>query len=294
MPDTSNIPVVDVRKEKEKIKSERKQLKDEAKRQKAEAKKRAKELQKQEDSLVEDEEGSGGISAALVTIIIVVVWLAILVLLIKLDVGGFGSGVLRPILKDVPVLNMILPADTVTETEHPEEFGGYTSLRDAVEQIRILELQLEQAQTVNATDAEEITRLKAEISRLQTFEDTQLEFEKIKNEFYEEVVYAENGPGAEEYAKFYESMDPVLAQALYQQVVKEQAADKEMEDYALAYSSMKPKEAAAIFEQMTDNLELVARILETMTAEDRGGIMGVMNEEVAARLTKLMDPKSEW
>ena len=290
MADTNNIPVVDVRQEKQKIQNEKKQLKADQKRQKAEAKKRAKELRKQEDSLLDDEESSGGFPAVLVTIIIVVVWLAILCLLIKLDVGGFGSGVLKPILKDVPVLNLILPSDNVTETEDSAEYGGYSSLRDAVEQIRVLELQLEQAQTVNAADEEEISALKAEVDRLQTFEDSQLEFEKIKNEFYEEVVYAENGPGAEEYQKYYETMDPVLAQTLYQQVVKEEAADKELDNYALAYSSMKPKEAAGIFEQMGDNLDLVAKILGRMSAEDRGNILGVMNTEIAARLTKLMDP----
>ena len=53
---------------------------------------------------------------------------------------------------------------------------------------------------------------------------------------------------------------------------------------------MKPKEAAEIFEQMTDNLELVAKILWQMEADDRGKILGVMDEEVAAKLTKIMDP----
>ncbi len=288
----NGIPVVDVKQEREKIKNEKKQLKEESKKQKEEAKKRAKELEKQESELDDDDESSGGVSAALVTVFIVLIWLAILCLLIKLDVGGFGSGVLRPILKDIPVINLILPGDTVTETDDVTEYGGYTSLRDAVEQIRVLELQLEQAQTVTAADEEELALLRAEVERLKTFEDSQLEFERVKNEFYEEVIYADNGPGPDNYVKYYEAIDPTLAETLYQQVVQEQQVDKEMEDYALAYSSMKPKEAAAIFEDMADNLDLVARILGTMTAEDRGSILGVMDEEIAARLTKIMDPQN--
>lgn len=288
----NGIPVVDVKQEREKIKNEKKQLKEESKKQKKEAKKRAKELEKQESELDDDDESSGGVSAALVTVFIVLIWLAILCLLIKLDVGGFGSGVLRPILKDIPVINLILPGDTVTETDDVTEYGGYTSLRDAVEQIRVLELQLEQAQTVTAADEEELALLRAEVERLKTFEDSQLEFERVKNEFYEEVIYADNGPGPDNYVKYYEAIDPTLAETLYQQVVQEQQVDKEMEDYALAYSSMKPKEAAAIFEDMADNLDLVARILGTMTAEDRGSILGVMDEEIAARLTKIMDPQN--
>ena len=57
---------------------------------------------------LEGEEG-GKLLIVLVTVIIVVVWLAILALLVKLDVGGFGSTVLHPMLKDVPYVNMILP-----------------------------------------------------------------------------------------------------------------------------------------------------------------------------------------
>ena len=60
----------------------------------------------------------------------------------------------------------------------------------------------------------------------------------------------------------------------------------------MAYSSMKPKKAAAIFEQMTDNLNLAARILKTMSAENRGDILAEMDPAIAAKLTKIMDPES--
>ena len=292
--DEMDIPVVDITQEKAKLKEEKKKLKEENRQQKKEAKARAKELAKQEASLADADESSGGtISAVAVTIFIVLIWLAILGLLIKLDVGGFGSNVLRPILKDVPVLNLILPEDNTVETEDEEAYGGYTSLRDAVEQIRVLELQLEQAQTVNSADEEELERLRAEVERLQTFEDNQLEFEKIKNEFYEEVVYAENGPGVDEYIKYYESMDPTTAETLYAQAIAGQQVDAKLTEYAQAYSEMKPKEAAAIFEAMEDDLELVAQILNQMTAQERGDILGVMDPEIAARLTKLMNPSEE-
>ena len=48
----------------------------------------------------EEEEGSSSkLAVALVTLVIIIVWLAILALLIKWDVGGFGSTVMRPLLK---------------------------------------------------------------------------------------------------------------------------------------------------------------------------------------------------
>ncbi len=280
---------IDNKAEKQRLKEERKKIKEEQKAQRKEAKQRAKEISAQEASLSEDEE-AGGVSVFLVTVVIVIIWIAILCLLIKLDVGGFGSNVLAPVLKDVPVVNKILPSEAVVSTDDEESYGGYTSLREAVDYIKELELEIEQMQSNSNLDSEEMDELQAEIERLQTFEDSQVEFERIKTEFYEEVVYAEKGPGAEEYQKYYEMMDPTTAEYLYKQVVQQVQQDKELENYAQAYSEMKPKEAAAIFEAMTDDLDLAAKILNLMSAEDRGKIMGVMDAEIAARLTKIMDP----
>ena len=276
--------------EKKRINEDKKALKAEQKSQKKLARKRAKEIAAREADLADSEEG-GGVSVFLVTVIIVVIWLAILALLIKMDVGGFGSGVLAPVLKNVPVVNKILPKDSVTETQDEVSYGGYSSLREAVDYIKLLEQELEQAQSSNQTDTEEITKLKEEVLRLKEFEDKQVEFQRIKNQFYEEVIYADNGPGPEEYVKYYESMDPATAEELYKQVVAEQQVSKEIQDYAQAYSEMKPKEAAQIFEAMPNNLELAAKILGQMTAQDRGKILGVMDPDVAAKITKIMDPE---
>ena len=283
--------VIDTKAEKKRLKEEKKKLKQEQKNQRKEARQRAKELALEEANLSDDEE-SGGFSVFLVTAIIILVWLGIILLLIKLDVGGFGSQVLAPVLADVPVLNKILPESEETESTTGEDYGGYSNLKDAVNDVEALKVQLESAQaTVNA-DAEKITELQNEVTRLKTFEDKQLEFQRIKNEFYEEVVYAEKGPGADEYIKYYESMDPETAENLYKEVVKKEAVSDEIKEYAQAYSEMKPKQAAAIFEGMTDNLDLVAKILGVMEPDDRGAILGVMDSTVAAKITKIMDPDS--
>lgn len=283
--------VIDTKAEKKRLKEEKKKLKQEQKSQRKEAKQRAKELALEEANLSDDEE-SGGFSVFLVTAIIILVWLGIIALLIKLDVGGFGSQVLAPVLSDVPVLNKILPESEETESTTGEDYGGYSNLKDAVNDVESLKVQLESAQaTVNA-DAEKITELQNEVARLKTFEDKQLEFQRIKNEFYEEVVYAENGPGPDEYVKYFESMDPETAENLYKEVVKTEAVSEEIKEYAQAYSEMKPKQAATIFEGMTDNLDLVAKILGVMEPDDRGAILGVMDSTVTAKITKIMDPDS--
>lgn len=279
--------------EKKSIAEEKKKLKAEQKAQRKEAKKRAKEIARKEDELAEEGEKNGMVTF-LATLVIVILWLAVVCIIIKLDIGGFGSTVLKPILEDVPLVNRILPGVSLTETSDPESYGGFTSLRDAVDQLKQLELEIDRLQTVNKTKDEQIELLTAEVLRLREFEEKQVEFQRIRTEFYEEVVYAANAPGLEEYKKYYESMDPATAEYIYRQVIIQMQESEEVRNYAAAYSQpqMKPKQAAAIFEDMQDNLQLVARILKIMDAESRGAILGAMNPEVAAKLTKIMNPES--
>ena len=69
--------------------------------------------------------------------------------------------------------------------------------------------------------------------------------------------------------------------------------EKKVEDYVSMYSSMKPKQAAAIFDTMTNDLKLVAKILQAMDVESSSSILGAMNTETAAKLTKLMEPSNK-
>lgn len=272
------------------LKESQKAFKQEQKNQRKEAKKRAKELENQERELDEQIDGTNA-SVVVVTIFIIVIWLGILCLLVKMDVGGFGSNVLTPILKDVPVINKILPSDSATETKD-KAYGGYNSIKEAVEQINSLEQQIEKLQTANTSYSEQIEALKAEVQRLQTFEDNQVAFQRIKEQFYEEVVYAENGPGAEEYRAYYEEMDPTTAEALYKQVIQEEAVSAKTKEYVATFSNMDASSAAAILSAMTDNLNLAAEILENLSSSSRASIMAEMDPSIAAKLTKIMNPNS--
>lgn len=277
--------------EKKKLQNEKKKLKSEQKEQKKLAKKRAKEIAAQEAELAEDEEG-GGFFTFLATLAIIAVWIAILCVVIKLDVGGFGSNVLTPVLKDIPVVNKILPTPAQQEAPADEDNGEYANIGEATEQIKSLELQLQEAQSQNLAQQEEIANLRATVARLEGFEDKQVEFQRIQTEFFRDVVYAENGPGLEEYVKYYEAMDSTTAEYIYRQVITQLQKDSEIQEYAATYAGMKPKQAAAIFEAMQDDLKLVARILEAMTPEERGAILENMSPDVAAKLTKIMNPES--
>ena len=76
---------------------------------------------KDKDKIVGEENESGGskLVTALIAIVIILIWLAVFAFLIKMDVGGIGSKVLYPVLKDVPVVNKILP--NVSEDVQAEE-----------------------------------------------------------------------------------------------------------------------------------------------------------------------------
>jgi flagellar motility protein MotE (MotC chaperone) len=239
---------------------------------------------------IDDEDEGFSPSVLLIVILIVIIWIAILALLVKLDIGGFGSSVLRPILKDVPVINKILPEPSETE----EYVGDFDNLPDALAEIERLNKQIDdlkkQLAEGDGEESEEIKALKEEIVRLRTFEDSQVEFQKLKTEFYEEVVFSEKAPEIEQYKAYYEEIDPDNAEYLYKQVVQQLETDKIMDEYVKAYSDMKPKQAAAIFNEMGDNLELVAKILGHMDTSPRAKILQAMDKDLASRLTKIMDP----
>ena len=116
------------------LKESQKAFKQEQKNQKKEAKKRAKELENQERELDEQIDGTNA-SVVVVTIFIILIWLGILCLLVKMDVGGFGSNVLTPMLKDIPVINKILPTENVTESTKDKSYNGYNSIKEAVDQL---------------------------------------------------------------------------------------------------------------------------------------------------------------
>ncbi|MCR5626024.1 MAG: hypothetical protein K6F99_01775 [Lachnospiraceae bacterium] len=244
-----------------------------------------------------EEEDEGGIlSVVLVTVVIVIIWLAILALLIKLDVGGFGSNIATPILKDIPGVNKVLPGYSLTASGNSaEESGsvGYDNLEDAVARIKELESELMMAEEGVNNSQQTIADLQSQISRLETFRDNQVAFEKIRDEYYNEVVFGDSAPSISEYRKYYEEINPTNAEILYKQVVQQEAADEKLEDYAKAYSSMKPKEAAGIFESevMKGNIELSAKILGVMSADSRGNILGKMDPEIAGQITKVMEPE---
>ena len=239
----------------------------------------------------EEESGGGKAAVVFVTLMIIVIWIAILAVLIHFDVGGFGSTVMQPILKDVPYVNKILPKTEEEETKTKKDSKyPYKTVDEAVAYIKELEKELADAKESNSENDAYVADLEAQAAQWKEYKENEQKFEEEKAKFYKEVVFSDQAPDINEYKKYYESIDPQNAENLYKQVVEQQEKDDDMSDYVKAYSQMKPKQAAAIFDTMTDNLELVAKILSAMKADARGDILGNMKTDTAAKVTKLMEP----
>ena len=166
----------------------------------------------------EEEKETSKVLIFFVSLLIVLIWLGIIGVLIKCDVGGFGSSVLYPMWKDVPYLNRILPdvekeLYSTEDTQYP-----YGSLAEAVERIKELERQVDALSAQSVTDSDTITQLEEQQKELQAYREREAEFEKEKEKFYEEVVFSDKAPDIEQYKIFYESIEKDNAEILYKQV----------------------------------------------------------------------------
>lgn len=236
-----------------------------------------------------EEKAGGGLLSAVIIFLIIVVWLAAMVVLIKMDVGHFGSRVLRPVLKDVPVLNLILPAasdeEAAAETDLP-----YKNLSEALDRIEELESQVTTDQATIQTQQEELQEKDNEIARLKVFEEDQQSFNELKNNFYNEVVYGNSAPDADTYIEWYESIDSEAAEEIYRQVVAQEQTDKDIQELATSYADMDPAAAAKILQTMSGDLDTVAKIMDSMSPSDKAEILAEMDPNFAANITKKLMP----
>lgn len=249
-----------------------------------------------EDEDLEDEkEGKKGNRAmsSLIAVFIVIIWIAIFALLIKLDVGGFGSSVMYPVLKDVPVLNKILPSDGQGEEQISQSGNAYATIREAVDRINELENQIAIYKQNADDNAEQISTLTAELKRLKAYEQNLTYFEQLREKFDKEVVFSDKAPDIEEYKKWYEELDPDNAEKIYQQVLQQMQKDQVIQDLADRFAAIKADAAAAIFEEMTGDLEKVANILMCMKRDQSSAILGAMDSTLAAKLTLLIYPTDD-
>ena len=244
------------------------------------------------DNSNEKGEGIGSkIGTAVLVIFIILVWLAIFALLIKMDVGGMGTK-LRPLIKDVPLLNKILPdatdEDLIAENNYP-----YKNIDEAVEVIKQLEREIDEMNETDEANRKRIIELQNEVARLKAFEADQEAFEERVKRFDVNVVYNSQAPDIEEYKKFYEEINPETAEEIYRQVLEQLQYDEMIKQKADLLRNMKPAQAAKALEEMTADLEYSCKVLLAMKATEATPILDKMDPLFVARLLQTMHDMDE-
>ncbi|SEP91994.1 magnesium transporter MgtE N-terminal domain-containing protein [Butyrivibrio sp. TB] len=268
------------------LKADRKQLRSDQKAAAKEARLRAKEMEEAEAELNGDIHG--GLGSFLLILLIILVWLLLMAIMIKFNILGLGD-TLTPALKDIPYIKNLLPgAQTVQMNNSGEDSSQVVA--DNSDYVASLEQELSRQLALNASYAATIDKLNAEVARLEPFEEEQAEFDKQRQQFYQDIVYNDNAPDASAYASYYAMIAPEEAAEIYEQIASDEISDEEVKVYAATFTAMKPKEAAAIFNNMS-NITLVARILQQMGSDDRAKIMGKLDTEVAEKVTELLEPE---
>lgn len=233
----------------------------------------------------ENEGGGSKLVNALIVLVIVLVWLAVFAFLIKLDVGGIGSNILYPVLKDVPVINKILPAPS-EEMQASEDNYAYTTLKSANERIKELESQLEAQGGTTAANSDYIANLEAQVKNLQKYKDQMDDFDKKVEEFNEKIVFNDNAPDISEYRTYYESIEPENAEKIYRQVMQRERYNEKAKELATYYANMDAAKAGQVLSEMSEDLDLICDILQNMTEKQAAAIIQELDNEYAAQITK--------
>ena len=213
--------------------------------------KKKREMQEELDEL-RGRTAKGKAVCVLVFFVSLGVLLGFFVGMVKLDAGGIASNVLAPTIGDVPVLRSILPA--------------------RLQKKNASELAAEQKQQEAAAAAEAEQAAEEEAAAEAAAEEAAAEEETAAEEAAAEEA-AEEEAAAEE--------------AAAEEAAAEEA--KALQDYVATYSAMKPKDAAKVFDSMMpDQEDLVVRILENLTSNQRAAILSKMSVANAAILTEKM------
>lgn len=238
-----------------------------------------------------NEEKKGGLLTVFIVILIIVIWVAIFALLINLDVGGLGT-TLRPVLKDVPLVNKILPEVSDDEIAWENDLA-YKDIIEANQRIKELEILVDKLTIESEDKDDEITALTSQVNRLKEIEKQMADFEDRVYEFDKQIVYAENAPSIEEYIKWYETISPENAERIYEMAIQKEAYNATIREKASYYEKMKTSAAADIFENMTADIEYVCKLLYCMKVQTVSDILAAMDPLYAAKITRKMKEMDE-
>lgn len=238
-----------------------------------------------------EEEKKGGFLTVFIVILIIIIWMAIFALLINLDVVGIGTS-LRPLLKDVPLVNKILPPVGDDEIAWENDLA-YKDIVEANQRIKELEILVDKLTIDNEDKDDEITALTSQVNRLKELEKKMADFEDRVYEFDRKIVFGEHAPSIDEYIKWYETISPENAERIYEMAIQKEAYNVTIKEKAAYYEKMKASDAAEVFENMTADLEFVCKMLYCMKVQSVSDILSSMDPLYAAKITRKMKEMDE-
>lgn len=222
-----------------------------------------------------------------------IVFLIVLLLLFGAGVAifGFNVGNIRdeyvyPLLRDIPVIGEWIPQE---ENAEQDEYSDLTKEQLIVQNKKLI-AEKKTLEEDKKTLTNKISDNSKEIARLKEIEANQLKFQNEKAEFDRKI--AENDIKA--FKDYYESVYPENADKIYKEIVTQEAADKKLKQYVQPFESMKKDAAAKVLEEMIGtDMEQVVRILNNISSEQRGAILGAMEPANAAAVVKQMAPDEQ-
>ena len=232
------------------------------------------------------EESGGKFGTFLIILLFLLIWISVLALLVKLDVGGLGT-TLRPYIKDLPVVNLMLPGVSDEQIQWEENYP-YKNMDEAMRELDLLKQQVENLTKENTAQAIEITQLRTENNRLKNFEDDVKAFEERVKRFEQYVVFNDKAPDVTAYKEFYESIYPENAAELYQRVVELIQYDEGVIKQAELFANMKPGQAAEALQEMTADIEFITKVLLAMKTDNATEIMNKMDALFVAKIMQRM------
>lgn len=241
-----------------------------------------------------EKEGFGTkLATFFIILIIIAVWLAILAMLIKFDVGGLGTFA-RPYIENVNGLSRILPELTDEEIAYRERYP-YKNIEEANDYIKELEKLVDKYSEENNDYAARQAELQSEVDTLKHFEEEYETYLKQREKFDNEIVYNDNAPIAAEYIKWFETMYPENATRIYSELKSRETADEAVYQIARDISKMKPKDAAKILEEFTSDVDFVCEIFECLKTQQVSDILTQFSKDdalFAARVVYRMKQRS--
>lgn len=215
--------------------------------------------------------------------IVIIAIVALLVAIIKFDVGKISSKYIAPIVKDIPIVKNILPKTKGEEGQYADlSKTQLTNILNGSEQ------QLEMAQNEIQQYLLEIEALESKIEDLKVFEDEYVTFKEEKLLFDQQLATMNE----DQFIAFFEQMYPDHAATIYSELIQTQQMTKEQRKYSSLISEMDESAAAKVLENLYQtDMDIILSILTNMETENVSAILEEMDSNIASIVVKQLSPQ---